>query len=167
MIYKIQARLVCMNDPHHCRCFSIHSKDIEEFRIQLEERGFVDEFQEDHGQVFGRILRVEDKLQLHIKVMPDGSIEGEMEPPPAYPGAHLNPVHSYSAHKEIHEVLTQFVNVPSYVQRDVPSTCKNPIIKKPDNPTHAKTIAAVGLAGVGIAALLHYLSKDDEEDEEE
>jgi len=153
-------------DPHHCRCFSIDPENIEEFKNQLEENNFIDEFQEDHGQVFGRILRVEDELQLHIKVMPNGMIEGEMEPPPAYPGAHLNPEHSYSAHKEINKVLTEYTDVPLYVERNIPSTCKNPIIKKPDNPTHAKTIAAIGILGVIGAAALHYLNKKDDDEEE-
>ena len=95
-----------IQDQHHCSCFSIKPEDIDDLKNQLEDLGFEDEFQEDHGQVFGLILRVADDLQLHIKVMPDGMIEGEMEPPPAYPGAHLNPEHSYSAHKEIKEILT-------------------------------------------------------------
>ena len=94
--------------------------------------------------------------------MPDGMIEGEMEPPPAYPGAHLNQEHSYSAHKEIKEILSEHTSVNSFVERNIPSTCRNPIIKKPDNPTHTKTIAVAGIAIAGIAALAHYLSKDDD-----
>ncbi len=156
-----------MQDQHHCRCFSITPEDINEFRLQLEQIGFLDEFQEDHGQVFGRILRVADDLQLHVKVMKNGMIEGEMEPPPAYPGAHLNPEHSYSAHKEIEEVLSTKTTVTYNVEWDIPETCINPVIKKPQNPTHAKTIAAIGIVGVGLAALLHYLSKDDEDEDEE
>ena len=118
------------DDPHHCRCFSIDPEDIEDFKVQLEDLGFYDELEEDHGQEFGRVLRMGDKLQLHIKVMPDGEIEGEMEPPPAYPGAHLNQEHSYSAHKEIEEILSKHTNVTYYVERQIPSTCKKPIIKK-------------------------------------
>ena len=151
-------------DQYHCRCFSIDPENIEEFKNQIEDLGLVDEFQENHGQVFGRILRVEDDLQLHVKVMPDGMIEGEMEPPPAYPGAHLNQEHSYSAHKEINRVLSEHTSVKSFVERNIPSTCKNPIIKKPNNPTHAKTIAVAGIAIAGIAALAHYLSKDDDKE---
>ncbi len=37
--------------------------------------------------------------------MPDGNIESEMEPPPAYPAAHLNQEHSYPAHQETEKVL--------------------------------------------------------------
>jgi len=113
-----------LQDKHHCCCFSIDVEDIDEFKKQLEDIGFEDEFQEDHGQVFGRILRVADDLQLHIKVMPDGMIEGEMEPPPAYPGAHLNPEHSYSAHKEIEEILSTETSITYYLERNIPSTCK-------------------------------------------
>jgi len=153
------------SDPHHCRCFSIKPEDIENFKTQLEDLGFYDEFEEDHGQVFGRVLRLKDKLQLHIKVLPNGQIEGEMEPPPAYPGAHLNPEHSYSAHKEIEEILSQHITISSFVIRNIPTTCTNPIIKKPKNPTHAKEFAVAGLVGTGLAALAYYLSKKDEDGE--
>jgi len=152
-------------DQHHCRCFSIDPQDIEEFKNQLEDLEFYDELEEDHGQVFGRVLRMGDKLQLHLKVMPDGEIEGEMEPPPAYPGAHLNPEHSYSAHKEIEEILSKHTNITYYVERHIPSTCKKPIIKKPDNPTHAKTIAAVGVVAAALAGLAYLLSKRDKDKE--
>ena len=156
-----------MQDKHHCRCFSTDPKNITKFRLQLEKIGFVDEFQEDHGQVFGRILRVADDLQLHIKVMRNGMIEGEMEPPPAYPGAHLNLEHSYSAHREIEQILSTKTTVMYYVERNIPDTCLNPVIKKPHNPTHAKTIVAAGIVGLGLVALADYLSKDDEDDDED
>lgn len=98
--------------------------------------------------------------------MPDGNIESEMEPSVAYPGAHLNPEHSYSAHAQLQELFSEHISLDSYVIRNIPSTCKKPIIKKPDNPTHAKTIAAVGILGVLGAAALHYLSKKDDSKEE-
>ena len=115
--------------------------------------------------MFGRVLRVEDQLQLHIKVMKNGMIEGEMEPPPAYPGAHLNQEYCYSAHREIEKIL-QHINFQYSIISDIPFTCISPIIKKPDNPIHAKTIAAVGLVTFVVLTLLHYLLKDDEDDEE-
>lgn len=152
-----------MIDPHHCRCFSINPDDIEKIKHQLENLGFYQELEEDHGQVIGRVLRIEDKLQLHVKVMKNGLIEGEMEPPVSYPGAHLNPEHSYSAHQQIEEILFQYTAMPYTITEHIPFTCLNPLIKKPHNPTHVKTIAKIGLVGIGIAALLHYLSKDDEE----
>ncbi len=49
-----------MEDPHHCKCFSI--KSIQEFKDILLDLGFKDGFQENHGQVYGYALRVEDKL---------------------------------------------------------------------------------------------------------
>ena len=94
-----------LGDPHHCKCYSIDPQEIEDFRRELTNLGFTYELQEDHGQVFGLVLRVSEYLQLHIKVMPDGTIEGEMEPPLAYPFAHINPEHCYSAHKEIGELF--------------------------------------------------------------
>lgn len=153
------------DDPHHCRCFKILSNDILSFKNQLEPLGFYQEFEEDHGQVFGRVLRVEDQLQLHIKVMKNGVIEGEMEPPPVYPGAHLNQEHCYSAHREIEEILQQHTNIQYSIISNIPITCINPIIKKPNNPTHAKTIAAAGLVTLGAVALIRYLSDDEGDDE--
>ncbi|MBA4718154.1 MAG: hypothetical protein HRO68_03260 [Nitrosopumilus sp.] len=123
-----------MEDPYHCKCFFI--KNIQEFENIILDCGFKDEFQEDHGQVYGYVLRVEDKLQHHIKVMPNGNIESEMELPPAYPAAHLNQEHSYPAHQETEEVL-RVAEIEYEIINPIPNTCLNRKIKKPDNPTHA------------------------------
>ena len=151
-----------MTDPHHCRCFSIRVPHIESFRTILSDFGFKDELQENHGQVFGYVLRVEDKLQLHVKVMPDGSIESEMEPPPAYPAAHLNQEHSYSAHQETEQVL-RLSRIGYGIIPEIPHTCIHRKIKKPYKPTHASGFALAGLAGVVIAAILLKLLADDDD----
>ncbi len=49
-----------MNDPHHCRCFFI--TEIDDFKDILLDFNFKDEFQENHGQLYGYVLRVSDKL---------------------------------------------------------------------------------------------------------
>ena len=152
-----------MKDPHHCNCYFIHNDDIEDFKETLLDFGFTDEFQEDHGQLYGYVLRVEDKLQIHIKVMPDGGIESEMEPPPAYPAAHLNQKHSYSAHKETRQIL-RLSRVGYDVTTPIPDTCLHRIIKKPNNPTHAAGFVLMGLLGIAGAAILKKLLEDDERD---
>lgn len=152
-----------MADPHHCRCFSIYAPDIENFRAALLYFGFKDELQEDHGQVFGYVLRVKDKLQLHVKVMPDGGIESEMEPPPAYPAAHLNPEHSYSAHQETEQVL-RLSRIRYGVIPEIPHTCIYRKIKKPYKPTHAAGFALAGI-GVALAVILAKVLEGDDNDD--
>lgn len=152
------------NDPHHCRCYSIHTYDIEDFRRFLLKSGFKDVLQEDHGQLYGYALRVEEDLQLHIKIMRDGSIESEMEPPPAYPMAHLNQKHSYSAHKETEQFL-RLSRVSYRTARMVPDTCRRPKIIKPNKPTHAAEFALAGVLSVAVAIALAKLLKDDKSDD--
>ena len=151
------------NDPHHCRCFSINEDNIDKFEELLIDFGFQDTLQEDHGQVYGYALRVEDRLQLHLKVMPDGNIEAEMEPPPAYPAAHLNEKHSYSAHDEVGQVL-RAVRIRHHTKLRIPKTCREPIIEKPINPTHAAGFAV----GIGFGLLAAFIVKKlmDREDNE-
>ena len=156
-------------DQYHCRCFKISAQDIQLCESKLREIGFTEQIggEEQHGQVFGLVGRVEKVLQIHFKMMPDGLIEGEMEPPTAYPGAHVNPEHSYSAHRQLAQIL-QKINISYYLIGHVPETCLRPIIKKPDKPTHAwiwGALAAIGI--IGIAALYEATKDDDEEDDED
>ena len=151
-----------MEDSHHCKCFFIHNDDIENFKDIILSFGFKDEFQEDHGQLYGYVLRVEDQLQHHIKVMPDGNIESEMEPPPAYPAAHLNSKHSYSAHQETEQVL-RLARIGYDILTSIPSTCINPKIVKPNKPTHAAGFVAGGILGIVGYAIIKKLLDDDDE----
>ena len=155
------------SDQYHCRCFKISTEEIQLCENKLREIGFTEQIggEEQHGQVFGLVGRVDEILQIHFKVMPDGQIEGEMEPPTAYPGAHINPEHSYSAHRQLAQIL-QKINIPYYLIGQVPETCLRPIIKKPYQPTHAWVWAALLAIGIGAAAL-HEASKDEDEDDEE
>lgn len=147
-----------MEDPHHCKCFSI--KNIKDFENIILDYGFKNEFQENHGQVYGYVLRVEDKLQHHIKVMPDGNIESEMEPPPAYPAAHLNQKHSYSAHPETKKILDE-VGIEYEIITQIPTTCLKRKIEKPDNPTHAVGFAVAGIVSIIAAYVLKKLYDDN------
>ena len=137
-------------DPHYCHCFVI-DEDVETFKKKLDDLDAVEQLEENHGQAFGRAFRISEYLQLHIKVMPSCEIESEMEPPPDYPGAHLNQEHSYSAHREVQEVL-HITKTPYHLKRRVPTTCLQPVIKKPKNPTHITTII-VGVALVAVFAV--------------
>jgi len=156
-----------MTDQFHCHCFYINPNDIKKCELLLRQNGFTDQVggEEQHGQVFGLVKRLEEILQIHFKVMPDGNIEGEMEPPTAYPGAHTNPEHSYSAHRQIAEIL-RGLNIPHRVTGNIPITCIQPIIKKPVNPTHAAGFA-VGLLALGVIGKLAYDYLKDKDDEEE
>lgn len=148
------------DDPHHCRCYSIHAYDIEDFKRFLLKSGFKDVLQEDHGQLYGYALRVEEALQFHIKVMRDGRIESEMEPPPAYPIDHLKQKYSYSAHKETEQIL-RMSRVGYRIAHMVPDTCRHPKIIKPNNPTHAAELVLAGVVGAVAAIALAELLKDD------
>ena len=138
------------HDQYHCRCYKLASYRIRQFKEMLNGMGFERQvLEDDHGQAFGRRRRLSEHEQLHIKVMPDGWIEAEIEPPPEYPFAHRNQVHSYSAHNAVLDVLQecgiQFRTVPY-----VPATCLDPIVVKPVKPTSLAvlcTAAVVGIAG--------------------
>lgn len=152
------------DDQFHCRCFKVNPRDIDKIKTQLESLNFYKEFEEDHGQILGLVLRVKDKLQLHLKVMPSGVIEAEMEPPPAYPAAHLNQEHSYSAHYELQQLFAEYLSVWYNIKPNVPQTCLNRIIKEPDDPTHAAGFAALGGLAILGGLLVRYLLKDDDKD---
>ena len=150
-------------DPHHCHCFSLHKNYFQNFKKKMESISFNDTIlQEDHGQVYGLVKRLDEYTQIHVKVLKNGTIEAEMEYPPSYPFAHLNQEHSYSAHDEIHTILN-YLRM-TYTYRIVPpTTCIMRRIKKAVNPTHAKVIVGGLLLAVVIGGLVYYLTKDKEE----
>lgn len=145
-------------DPHHCKCFKI-IEDLDGCKTKLEKIGFgVQIFEDDHGQVFGRTLRLGEYEQIHIKVMSDGIIESEIEPPPSYPAAHLNQEHSYSAHHELVEVLN-YAAIKYVPRTRTPLTCIQRLIKKPEKPTHIVIIAIVAVIVIAFAGVLVALAK--------
>lgn len=143
------------SDIHHCCCFKIDPKDIDICKSRLEEFGFekqpVGEI--NHGQVFGLRRKLNELLQLHFKVMPDGMIESELEPPPEYPGAHINGIHSYSPHTGM-AVLLQRLRLKYTIILPIPKTCKLPTIIDPNKPLKWWQIVILGVVVVGVGALI-------------
>ncbi len=146
------------DDPHHCRCFRI-LENLTSAKAKLEKIGFGQQVhEEDHGQVFGRILRISEYEQIHVKPMPNGIVEAEIEPPTSYPGAHLNQEHSYSAHCELEQVLN-YAKIKYVKNFSIPITCIVRQIKKPVNPTHIITILAIAILAVAVVAVVVALLK--------
>ena len=143
------------SDKHHCRCFKINPNDIEICKKKLIEKGFEKQpgGEEDHGQVFGLRRKLLEILQIHFKVMPDGIIESELEPPPEYPGAHINQIHSYPAHEGI-PVLLDHLGIRYTVIQPIPDTCHLPTMIDPDKPLKWWHFLIIGLAAVGIGYLI-------------
>ena len=84
--------------------------------------------------------------------MPDGIIESECEPPPEYPGAHINQSHSFSPHIGI-SALLDHIGITYKIIQPVPDSCTTPIISLPDRPLKWWEMIVVG----GIGVLLAYL----------
>lgn len=77
----------------------------------------------------------------------------ELEPPPEYPGAHLNQIHSYPPHDGM-PVLLEHIGIKYTIIQPVPNTCHLPKIIDPDKPLKWWEILIIGLAAVGIGYLI-------------
>ena len=142
------------SDEHHCRCFKISPSDIEECKTKLVKSGFEEQIlEENHGQVFGLKLKILEILQIHFKAMPDGIIEAELEPPPEYPLAHINQIHSYPPHKGI-ALLLSLLGIKYKIIPPVPKTCHSPTIIDPDKPLKWWEIVIIGVIAAGIGYLI-------------
>ena len=149
-------------DPYHCRCYSIDPFDIENFEEELRNLGFsYPLLEQNKGHVFGLVLALEGDKQIHVKVMPNGQIEAEVEPIPDFPFAHLNQKHSYSAHKELGEIFKNYLSTPYKKKLIPPLTCIRRIIIEPVNPTPIETVVVGGLVALLIGGALYYLTKDE------
>ena len=138
---------------------------IPELEAAMRRSGFEQVPERNHGQIFGLRRLLSRREQLHVKVMPDGLIEAEIEPPPEYPLAHINQKHSYSAHGQVARILRE-CGIGFQTVRAVPRTCLHPrprdgscdrsVIDRPDNPSHWTALAlGMGVAiGAGIGAWL-------------
>ena len=146
-------------DPHHCHCFILHSSYHNEFKQHLEKLEFKDPLlQMNRGQKFGLTKRIDEETQVHVKQLENGVIEGEMEYPPDYPVAHLNPEHSYSAHNEIERILNH--GGFSFTRKIMPPiTCVQRKIVKAIKPSHWTIILGVVLAVAAVAGTLYVASK--------
>ena len=137
-------------DPHHCRCFVLDKEWVPALKRKLVRRGFERQISEFcHGQVWGLRKRLTEREQIHVKVMRNGLIESEMEPPPEYPIEHLSPKHSYSAHWQLLRTLRS-VGARFRLARDVPPTCAKPKIVRPERYTHWETIFDICLVIVAV-----------------
>jgi len=145
-----------INDPHHCHCFKLLEPHFDLLLKKLESNGFEDKLQFQNGQLFGLIKDINEEEQIHIKLMPSGQIEAEIEPSHNFPFAHLNQKHSYSGHNQIQHLLKQF-GIPYIRNWSIPLSCLKPIIVKPFKPTHVKTILAVVVVTVIISSLAYAL----------
>ena len=133
------------HDQHHCRCFSISRSCVNLLWSGLRGLGFAEQILEmDHGQAWGLRRKTSEIEQIHVKAMPDGRIESEMEPQPEYPIAHINPAHSYSPHREVGRLLSK-LRIPFQRVVNVPSTCWRPIVILPKSLIHWKTLACIAL----------------------
>ena len=147
-------RRVIKIDPHHCRCFSIQKPYLSQFELRMKALGYHEPIlEEDHGQYCSFAQRISEYSQIHIKLTTLGKIEAEIEPPQDYPMAHLNSIHSYSAHKELSALLSS-MQIPFKCKRSIPYTCIQPLRIAPQQPTHRNMF----LVAAGIVALLdlHY-----------
>ena len=138
-----------VQDEHHCRCYRVAQASIPKLGAAMRRSGFERVLEENHGQIFGLRHLLSKREQLHVKVMPDGLVEAEIEPPPEYPFAHINQKHSYSAHGQVARILRE-CRIMFRTVRAVPQTCLHPVIDRPDNPSHWTAIALV--IGVAIGA---------------
>ena len=147
-----------MWDTHHCHCIKIFESHFDLFKEKLESNGFEDKIQIQKGQLYGRIKKINADEQIHIKVMPSGQIEAEIEPSHDFPMAHLNQKHSYSAHNQLLELLHQF-GIPYVKNWSIPLSCIKPVIVKPFKPTHVKVIVGAVIAVTLVGVLAYALSK--------
>jgi hypothetical protein len=143
-------------DPHHCKCFSISKPYFQIFETKLLQFGYTEPiFEEDHGQILSFTKRLSTNYQIHVKLMRTGRIESEIEYPQDFPIAHLNSVHSFSAHAEL-GLLFIALQIPYKCKKRPPVTCINRIMIPAQKPTHRNDFLAIG----GIAALADIIFND-------
>jgi hypothetical protein len=142
-------------DPHHCRCFSIPKTHFRYFETQMQNYGCSEPFfEDDHKQIIGFTKHISQYYQIHVKLMRTGRIEAEIEPPQDYPMAHLNPIHSFSAHPELNVLLTT-MQIPFKVKQKPPDTCIHRQIIPPQNPTRRDTFLVAGSIGMTLDLFLN------------
>lgn len=146
-------------DPHHCRCFKILATYTDRLKNGLQSISFTDtSLQLPQNQLFGLIKKIENQKQIHVKLLTTYEIEAEIEPSHEVPFAHLNSEHSYSAHKQLQNILHQ-LGIPYIKKWSIPLSCIRPIIKEPFKPTHVKVIVGVVFAVALVSVLAYALAK--------
>ena len=141
-------------DPYHCNCFVIDQQYSEILKNGLIQNGFFNPFQENHGQTFGFAQNLDSTLQFHLKKMPDGKIEAEIEPQTQFI-EHLNQKFSSPAHFQVKKVL-EILKIP-YTQISNSVVCLAGKIKRPLQTTSVVKVIVVVAVGitvlVGLAAI--------------
>ena len=136
------------DDPYHCNCFVISPSHSYYLQNELLKGGYHNPLQEDHGQIFGLAANVDETMQFHIKVMPKGQIEAEIEPQTQFL-EHLNQNYSTPAHFHVQNVLDSLRIPYQIIQNSI--HCMENVIRKP--PQTTSVIGAI-IAGVVIVGLL-------------
>lgn len=143
-------------DPHHCKCFSISKQNFIEFVKKLKNSGFNEPFfEEDHGQIIGFTKGIYPDYQIHVKLMKTGRIEAEIEYSQDRPFAHLNPTHSFSAHKELNFLLAS-LQIPHKCKKTPPVTCIQRKIIPANQPMNMNSLLKIG----GFVALIDLAFND-------
>lgn len=148
-------KLINDSDPHHCNCFFMSPLSIQDFYIILKQMRFTEQVvEEPRGQIIGLAKDIDENNRIHIKIMGEGNIEAEIEPPLKYPLEHLDSKYCYSAHYELQNIL-RYMDFIYYIKNNIPQSCINRKIVKPDHPIHINTIIIGGL----ILGMAYYLSR--------
>ena len=139
------------DDQFHCNCFVIDPRYSVALQTNLLNNGYFNPFQENRGQTFGLARNLDDTLQFHIKTMPNGKIEAEIEPQTKYV-EHLNQNYSSPAHFQVKQILDAF-RIP-YRQISSSVTCLSGKIKRPSKATSVVGVIVGALVVVGLFAIL-------------
>ena len=139
------------HDPFHCNCFTIDPRYSVALQTNLLNNGYFNPFQENHGQTFGLAKNLDDTLQFHIKTMPNGKIEAEIEPQTKYI-EHLNQNFSSPAHFQVIQILDAF-RIP-YWQISSSITCLSSKIKRPSKTTSVVGVIVGVIVVIGLLALI-------------
>ena len=138
-------------DPYHCNCFTISPEYSDLLESGLAQGGYFQPPQENHGQKFGLATNIDETLQFHIKAMPDGKIEAEIEPQIKFI-EHLNQEYSSPAHFQVKQVLDA-LRIP-YREISHSLTCLSGKIKRPSKTTSVVGVIVGAIALVGLLAVL-------------
>lgn len=140
-----------VEDECHCNCFAIDPRNSGVLQTNLLNNEFFNPFQENHGQTFGLAKNLDDTLQFHLKAMPNGKIEAEIEPQTQYV-EHLNQNYSSPAHFQVKQILDTF-RIP-YRQISSSVTCLSGKIKRPSTTTSVVGVVVGVIVLVGLIALI-------------
>ena len=149
---------IVKGDQYHCNCFSIDTRYIASLRQQLLNEGYFVPMHEDHGQVFGLAKNLDNTMQFHIKVMPNGRIEAEIEPRTDYL-EHLNQQYSSPGHHYVKELLDRY-RIP-HGKHFHSLACMFGTIKKPETTTSVAGIVGGFFASIVILGLLNALFSEE------